>query len=148
VVGGTGTEDAEVAGVLWNLADPLNSNATTNPSIHVSEILHGTNGVTFEDARQTVLNNLEKTDKKFVILMDSLEDFQLEFDSVARALRGLLKLVGSMNKPRDRVDIRFCLPSEVYPRFVKISSNPNKDFKRALKLQWSATELTLIGANR
>ncbi|MBL8089374.1 MAG: hypothetical protein JNJ43_03550 [Anaerolineales bacterium] len=141
-------EDADVDGVLWNLANTLNSKTKTNPSIFISEILHGTNGVTFENAKQIVLNNLEKSNKKFVILMDSLEDFQLEFESVSRALKGLLKLVGSMNKPRDRVDIRFCLPSEVYPRFVKISSNANKDFKRALKLQWSATELTLIGANR
>ncbi len=141
-------EDADAEGVLWNLATMLNSKAKTNASILISEILRGTNGVTFEDAKQIVINNLEKADKKFVILMDSLEDFQLEFDSVARALKGLLKLVGSMNKPRDRVDIRFCLPSEVYPRFVKISSNANKDFKRSLKLQWSATELVFIGAHR
>jgi hypothetical protein len=31
---------------------------------------------------------------------------------------------------------------------VKLSSNPNKDFRRALKLQWSASELILIGAQR
>jgi hypothetical protein len=53
-----------------------------------------------------------------------------------------------MNKPRDRVDIRFCLPSELYHRFTKLSSNPNKDFRRSLKLQWTASELILIGAQR
>jgi hypothetical protein len=53
-----------------------------------------------------------------------------------------------MNKPRDLVDIRFCLPSELYQQFIKLSSNPNKDFRRALKLQWSASELILIGAQR
>jgi hypothetical protein len=72
----------------------------------------------------------------------------LDIDSVGYALQGLLKIVGSMNKPRDIVDIRFCLPSELYPRFVELSSNPNKDFRRALKLQWSASELILIGAQR
>jgi hypothetical protein len=80
--------------------------------------------------------------------MDSLDDFQLDMDSVSRSLQGLLKLVGSMNKPRDVVDIRFCLPAEIYHRFIKISSNPNKDFRRALKLQWTAGELVLLGAQR
>jgi hypothetical protein len=80
--------------------------------------------------------------------MDSLDDFRLDINSVGYALQGLLKIVGSMNKPRDIVDIRFCLPSELYPRFVELSSNPNKDFRRALKLQWSASELILIGAQR
>lgn len=134
--------------VLWNLADRLNSQSENISSMLVLDTLRGTNGVTFEDAKQIVLDSLEKSNKKFAILMDSLEDFQLDFESVSRSLQGLLKLVGSMNKPRDRVDIRFCLPSEVYPRFVKISSNPNKDFKRALKLQWTATELVLIGGHR
>lgn len=141
-------EDENVDSVLLNLANRLNEQAEENSSILISEILHGTNGISFEDAKQTVIMSLERENKKFVILMDSLEDFQLDFEAVSRSLRGLLKLVGSMNKPRDRVDIRFCLPSEVYQRFVKISSNPNKDFKRALKLQWTATELVLIGANR
>ena len=53
-----------------------------------------------------------------------------------------------MNKPRDVVDVRFCLPSELFHRIIKISSNPNKDFRRALKLQWTASELILIGAQR
>jgi hypothetical protein len=104
--------------------------------------------VSLEDAKTVVLKNLQAKQKKFAILMDSLDDFRLDIDSVGYALQGLLKIVGSMNKPRDIVDIRFCLPSELYPRFVELSSNPNKDFRRALKLQWSASELILIGAQR
>lgn len=141
-------EDEHVDKVLLNLADRLNTKAKNNSSMVVSEILRGSGGVTFEDAKKMVINKLESSNKKFVILMDSLEDFQLDFESVSRSLQGLLKLVGSMNKPRDRVDIRFCLPTEVYQRFIKISSNPNKDFKRALKLQWTSSELVLIGAHR
>jgi hypothetical protein len=144
-----GIENGEhVDKVLWNLADRLNTQVDNNSSLIILETLRGINGVTFDEAKQIALDYLEKENKKFAILMDSLEDFQLDFDSVSRSLQGLLKLVGSMNKPRDRVDIRFCLPTEVYQRFVKISSNPNKDFKRALNLQWTGTELVLIGANR
>ncbi|HEU4744119.1 MAG TPA: hypothetical protein VFS61_02740, partial [Anaerolineales bacterium] len=95
-----------------------------------------------------VLEGLKSSKKSFVILMDSLDDFRLDIDSVSRSLQGLLKFVGSMNKPRDVVDVRFCLPSELFHRIIKISSNPNKDFRRALKLQWTATELILIGAQR
>lgn len=104
--------------------------------------------ISLEDAKSIVLNRLKESGKSFAILMDSLDDFRLDIASVGRALQGLLKIVGSMNKPRDLVDIRFCLPSELYPQFVKLSSNPNKDFRRALKLQWSASELILIGAQR
>lgn len=141
-------EDEHVEKMLLNLANRLNAQVEQVSSMLLLESLRGTNGVTFEDAKRIVVTALERSDKKFVLLMDSLEDFHLDFDSVARSLQGLLKLVGSMNKPRDRVDIRFCLPSEVYPRLVKISSNANKDFKRALQLKWSGTELILIGAHR
>ena len=119
-----------------------------NPKAVASDILRGYNRVTIDNAKAAVLQNLESSKKTFVILMDSLDDFQLDIDSVSRSLQGLLKVVGSMNKPRDFVDVRFCLPSEVYPRFIKLSSNPNKDFRRALKLQWTAAELTLLGAQR
>jgi hypothetical protein len=40
------------------------------------------------------------------------------------------------------------VPAEIYQRLIKISSNPNKDFRRALKLQWTASELVRIGALR
>src|SRR5688500_16792986 len=113
-----------------------------------SDFLRGSNEITIDDAKTAVSKTLELSKKTFVILMDSLDDFQLDIDSVARSLQGLLKVVGAMNKPRDVVDIRFCLPSEVYHRFMKLSSNPNKDFRRALKLQWTAGELLLLGAQR
>lgn len=139
------TDDVE--DVLWNVAAMLEDIMNKNPR-EASDILRGYNRITIDHAKAAVVKNLESSKKTFVILMDSLDDFQLEIDSVARSLQGLLKVVGAMNKPRDVVDVRFCLPSEVYHRFIKISSNPNKDFRRALKLQWTAGELILIAAQR
>lgn len=141
-----------VDGVLSNLATMLDKAMNENqnakgPSSEVA-ILRRSGRITFDDARSVVLKRLEVSGKTFVILMDSLDDFQVDMDSVSHSLQGLLKLVGSMNKPRDVVDIRFCLPAEIYHRFMKISSNPNKDFRRALKLQWTAGELILLGAHR
>lgn len=129
-----------VAEMLEEIAGRTDAKKTTSSWIE--------DKISLEDARNVVLNRLKAEDKTFAILMDSLDDFRLDIGSVGRALQGLLKIVGSMNKPRDLVDIRFCLPSELYPQFVKLSSNPNKDFRRVLKLQWSASELIIIGAQR
>jgi hypothetical protein len=132
---------------LRNVAEILEEIVSRN-STSESDLLWGADRINLKDAKSAVLKNLESSKKKFAILMDSLDDFQLDIDSVNRSLQGLLKIVGSMNKPRDVVDIRFCLPSELYHQFIKLSSNPNKDFRRALKLQWTASELILIGAQR
>jgi hypothetical protein len=119
-----------------------------NPRDGVTEILKRFDRAAFENTIAVVSERLRSSNRKFVILMDSLDDFQLEIDSVSHSLQGLLKFVGSMNKPSDVVDIRFCLPTELYRRIIKVSSNPNKDFRRSLKIQWKATELILIGAQR
>ena len=123
-----------VEDALRNVANMLEE-IVSKSSASESDLLWGADKITLEHAKSAVLKSLEASKKTFAILMDSLDDFQLDIDSVSRSLQGLLKIVGSMNKPRDVVDIRFCLPSELYQRFLKLSSNPNKDFRRALKLQ-------------
>lgn len=134
--------------VLWKLANLFDEVMNSNPRDGVAEILKRFDRVAFDDAKSVVVDSLQASRKTFVILMDSLDDFHLDIDSVSHSLQGLLKFVGSMNKPRDVVDVRFCLPSELFREILKISSNPNKDFRRALKLQWTASELVLIGAQR
>jgi len=133
--------------VLRNVAAMLEEIVSKKEST-TSDFLWGADRVGLEDAKSAVLRSLKAAKQKFAILLDSLDDFQLEIASVERAMQGLLKIVGSMNKPRDLVDIRFCLPSELYQQFIKLSSNPNKDFRRALKLQWTAGELVILGAQR
>jgi hypothetical protein len=134
--------------VLHNVAELMDEAIRKNPHGDVDETARRFDSAAFEKARSVVLNALESSNKNFVLLMDSLEDFHVDLESVSHSIQGLLKLVGSMNKPRDVVDIRFCVPAEIYQRLIEISSNPNKDFKRALKLQWTASELVLIGAQR
>lgn len=144
-----GVQDAINADdVLWKLTRMFDEVLADNPKDGLSEILMRFDRVMFKKTLAVVEDSLKNDDKNFVVLMDSLDDFQLDFDSVSYSLQGLLKFVGSMNKPRDVVDIRFCLPTELYRRILKLSSNPNKDFRRSLKLQWTATELVLIGAQR
>jgi hypothetical protein len=141
-------ENDAVDDVLWKLANLFDEVMNSQPRDGVAEILKRFDRVAFDDARTVVVESLQASRKSFVILMDSLDDFRLDIDSVSHSLQGLLKFVGSMNKPRDVVDVRFCLPSELFRQIIKISSNPNKDFRRALKIQWTASELVLIGAQR
>jgi hypothetical protein len=144
-----GVQDSNtVDDVLWKLANLFDEVLKSNPRNSVTEVLRRFDHVAFDDAKTVVVNGLRSSKKSFVILMDSLDDFRLDIDSVSRSLQGLLKLVGSMNKPRDVLDIRLCLPSELFHQLIRISSNPNNDFRRALRIQWTATELILIGAQR
>jgi hypothetical protein len=141
-------DTSTVDDVLWKLASIFDQVMEENPNDGITEIIRRFDRVTFDNTVMAVVDSLKAAEKNFVILMDSLDDFQLDIESVSNSMMGLLKFVGSMNKPRDVVDIRFCLPTELYRRIIKISSNPNKDFRRSLKLQWTAGELILIGAQR
>lgn len=144
-----GVRDAvSVDDVLLKLAGVLHGVTRENPGEGILAVLRRFDRVAFDGVKAAVSDSLARAGKKFVILMDSLEDFRLEIEPASHALRGLLKLVGSMNKPSDVVDIRFCLPTELYRRVADFSSNQNKDFRRALKLQWKASELILVGALR
>ena len=134
--------------VLWKLAGIFDEFVESNQQGGLSEILRLFDHVVFNGTVQAVEDNLKDANKKVVILMDSLDDFQLDIPSVSDSLKGLLKFVGAMNKPRDVVDVRLCLPTELYHRVMDVSSNPNKDFRRSINLQWTATELVLIGAQR
>ncbi|MBS4034248.1 MAG: hypothetical protein KGZ85_07290 [Ignavibacterium sp.] len=134
--------------VLKKLADMFRKVKEINPQDGIYDILEIFNQHDFLKAKLEVTEYLLSKDKRFVILMDSVEDIQHDIGEIARTLEGLLKFVGSMNKPRDVVDIRFCIPTELHPKITEISSNPNKDFRRELKIEWTAKELILIGAQR
>jgi len=142
-------DEDNIDSVLWAVADIFSERLKEKPLGVISELLRRFDKVNFNDARDVVKSFLLQTNKNFVILMDSMENLDLEIPTVHRSLQGLLKLIGSMNKPKDVVDVRFCLPAEIYHSFSnEISSNPNKDFRRSLVLQWTAPELISIGSQR
>jgi len=141
-------ENDNVDKALLAVANTLSEEMNRKHDVTISKPIRNFENITFHDAKTAVLRNLESSKRNFVILIDSMDDFQLDILLVERALQSLLMVVGSMNKPRDVVDIRFCLPSELYQRFIKLSLSPSKDFRRALILQWDERELVLIGAQR
>jgi hypothetical protein len=134
--------------VLWNIADTLAEKAKDKPAGIISDILRRTDTISFSDIKSSVTESLKGQKRRAAILVDSLEDFHLDVESVAVAIQGLLKCVGRSNTPSSRVDIRFCIPAEQYYQFDAVSSNHNKDFRRELVLHWIAPELLAVAANR
>lgn len=110
----------------------------------------------YDVVRAAVDDYLNSTKTDVVVLIDSLDDFsidpmsnyQVEMDSVARALQGLMKCVGQFNTLSNRIQLRFCLPAELYHAYLRISSNPLKDFNKTLTLHWTASELLVMAAQR
>lgn len=143
-----GIREAEnTDGILWHIADTLAERAQNTVGI-VAEILRRVASADYKDLKDSLDAYLGERGERAVIVLDSLDDFQLDDFRVARALQGLLKCIGRSNKPRSKIDIRFCLPAELFHKFRRISSNPNKDFQRELTLHWIAPELRILTAHR
>lgn len=134
--------------ILWNIVDVMAERQKEKTTGVVADILRRTDTITFNEVKQAVHNELESSKKRAIMLVDSLEDFHLDVDSVAIAIQGLLKCIGRANTPTSRADIRFCIPAEQYYQFAAISSNHNKDFRRELLLHWIMPELLAVAASR
>ncbi len=134
--------------VLWQITDVIAEKGKDKPHGVIAELLRKLDNVTFKKTKDEVINELKSNKQMAVILLDSLDDFQLHIETVSRAIQGLLKFVGESNKPSTPIDIRLCLPAELYHRFQSVSSNPNKDFRRKLVLHWVASELVMVASHR
>ncbi len=134
--------------ILWQIADIVSEKSKDKTSGVIAELLKTLDNVTFKKTKEELFNELKSRNEKAVILLDSLDDFKLHLSTVGRAIQGLLKFVGESNKPSSPVDVRFCLPAELYHRFQAVSSNPNKDFRRKLLLHWVASELVMVASHR
>lgn len=105
-------------------------------------------GINFDQARKTAIELMKSENLRAVILIDSLEQFPLNEERMRNALSGLLKAVGAFNQPGLPCEVRCCLPSELYPRLLNLSSNVQKDFQSNILLQWSGRELLHLAGLR
>jgi hypothetical protein len=80
--------------------------------------------------------------------MDTMEDYHGELQEVKLALAGLLRYLGHQGQNRGLLDIRFCLPTELYPEIHDISTNAMKDFSSQTILRWHAGDLLRVVAHR
>lgn len=80
--------------------------------------------------------------------MDSVEEIPLEIKSLSRTLSGLLKCIGNFNYKDSAVEVRFCIPTELWDVFQNLSSNPLKDFQKVVEISWQPYELLIVAAKR
>lgn len=104
--------------------------------------------MTFAEAKQLAIDSMTGDGIQSIILIDSLDDFQLEHKSMQQALSGLLKCQAVFHEPGSPCVLRCCLPAELHELYMRIAANPNKDFQNQLLLSWTAEELLRLAARR
>jgi hypothetical protein len=83
-----------------------------------------------------------------LVLMDTLEAYRLERDDATHAVGGLVRYLGHQAPNKGLLELRFCLPAELYQTFLRASHNPIKDFSSQRMLHWHAGDLLKIAAHR
>jgi hypothetical protein len=134
--------------VLWTVVRTLAARRDDNAFGTLAAVVQNVAGTSYSKATDAMTEFLERTNRNVVVLLDSLDEYSLDTNEVERALSGLFKCVGRFPARFERIHLRFCLPAELYHRFMQISSNPAKDFHRCLILRWHPRELIAIAAHR
>lgn len=106
------------------------------------------NDVVFEQAQEAALDHLKQNNMRSIILLDSLENFALDDQTMCHAIAGFLHAQGKFHSAGSPCELRCCIPAEIYHVLLDLSSNPNKDFQHRVLLHWSAGELLRIAAQR
>jgi len=141
-------ENSDVDNALLEVASHISILMNRKHKASIFEPIRNYKNNYFNDVKRLVINQLVLLEKNLVIIIDSPKDFRPDFLSLKSALEGLLMMVGSMNKPRDVIDIRFCVPAELYQKFMALSVNPLKDFRSVFTLEWEEKDILFIGAQR
>jgi hypothetical protein len=100
------------------------------------------------DFSEQIRDVLAENRKKVILTFDSLEDYR--FDKTQNViLSGLFRAVGQLiARQKSPVDVKLCLPAEIY-EFIKPNIlNPDKDVTKKQFLHWTAIELMHIAAHR
>lgn len=139
---------AKVSRIISNNSGSKDGNLSEKPAGFFHDIMRMLHPIEFDTAIEELINDLKQNKHRAVILLDSLDDFKMHLDSVGIAIQGLLKFIGESNGASSPIELRFCLPAELYHKFMGISSNPNKDFSRKLILNWDAKELISMASHR
>ncbi len=103
--------------------------------------------VSFEHTRDNAIDLLSTLNTRAVILLDSVEEYDLDRDEVTSALKGLFLCISRIHSPESYIEARFCFPSELVNILLN-SSNAMKDFEDKIIISWQAGELIRIAAHR
>lgn len=150
------SQDDPPEGVAQHVIEHLIAQAnSTDRALHTTlrleQALGAGTSTSFAAAQDAALNIL-KSDARgaapVLILMDTLEKYPLSLTSLSYSISGLLHFLGRSGQDRGVMDVRFCLPAELYLDFLDLSSNPMKDFAGQTTLNWHAGDLMLLIAHR
>jgi len=103
---------------------------------------------TFEDIKILALTALKRSKAKAVVLIDNIEKIDLSSQSMSLAVSGLLMAVDTFKMPTVPVNVRCCIPAEIYPQLTKIAANSDKSFDSEVVLHWNSGELIKLAAIR
>ena len=134
--------------IVWKVVNFMRDNLKDKHIGIIAEALSSISDTTFQKCRSLVYKHLVESEKKVVVLIDTLDEFKLNTAEVSDAIAGLLKCVGVFNSKQHSADIRLCIPSELYHIFTSLSSNPAKDFESQFILHWHPRELIILASRR
>lgn len=140
--------DVSIEDWIWKILKTAKDKASNTLISSVAAFMSEIAGEDFDGAKKCALSILKYNKERATVLIDSLEGYPTNVPTVAHALAGLLHCVGEFNQRNKWINIRLCLPAEMYHSFNDISVNPLKDFSNCVILHWHPTELLRIAANR
>jgi len=132
---------------LWqNLPDKIRS-YISNRDIFAASTSNGA-GLTSEDFSEALSDFLQSRNKSSVVTFDNVEEHK--FEEVQNAvLAGLCAATGDIiNAPTGPLDVKLCLPAEIFASLSTFLFRPDKDFHKRQYLHWNAEELMHLAAHR
>lgn len=146
---GTGSNSSPES-IGWTLLNTLRDVQKGKTVGTIAELISRLHSVSYHEAKQELVDHLNKRKEKVLVLMDSLESegYILDDPNTLSALKGLLKWIGDIGESSDPIHIRVSIPGEYYFEFVELSSNPIKDFGRSSVLKWQPRQLISLAASR
>lgn len=106
------------------------------------------NGISYIRARTAAISILRRQGRDFLVLIDSMEDFDRVLQIPYHSMEGLLALAGERSRDSEPYRLRIALPGELYHLVREMSTNANKDFAGSIVMHWNASDLIRIAARR
>lgn len=125
-------------GSLWSKIKSLLSSEASRKTLLISR----------EDALGAAVEHLAATDKRALILFDSMDEYDIKNPHFTRTLGALIRFISHFNAHQESIKIKLGLPSEIFPEVQRASANPLKDLINVDQLKWTAMELAQIAAHR
>jgi len=136
--------------VLNIIADMLSQISSRILNGNIEKILNEFtfNEISYNDAIRATKNIIMTESLEIVILIDSMDEYDVESENFRRSIAGLISSIGSVSNPNDHIGIILCLPEEILEEFSKLSYAPSRDFQSQLRFFWNETELIRILVQR